>query len=403
MKKLFYLFATLPLFFACTNYGEGIMTNVKNDKPSTQVFAQGVLLNYSSPTKGGSHSDKNFGYGKGIWPNTNVEEGWEAARFCIRINDDIPDVPNQDAAKYWDKKGGPNLGKVITAFPWYNYNDRDLDYTLVETKTGKNIGLFRYVLDPSGTEVNKALMEVPDMKVYFQWLMAQDDVEYKTQLAQALADWDEYTIIWYVAKEVGMKEGWRVDGYLKKKSDESDESDEQDSFWKKISDEIEGMVIAEPKNAPDNVEIDIHQQEHNDWNEIKTSIHIRTDVQHVKVNIPIDYENIVEADNFAVRVYNYYINDIEIKNLITHDENGITIDITNVDPTVINKLKAKFGDGLTFEVYSYCNNDDGTIWKALKNVIITTGTDCSIKYHISSALQPKDKWINYEYTAPASH
>ena len=397
MKRLFYLIALLPFMVACTNEKEDenfVFNGGENNnqtvvvKPSTKVFAQGAFLNYSSSTR------RDFGYGT-EWPKINTEEGWEAAKFSIRIDGCFPGVPNQDVAKYWSKKGGPNLGKVYTAFPWATYDDRGLDYTLVDTKTGNNVGMFRYVLDPFGTEVNKALMEVPDMKVYFQWLMAQDDVEYKTQLAQALADWDDYQIIWYVAKEVGMKQGWHVNGYLKKKSYE------QDDFWNKIKDETDGMTVTEPKDAPNNVEIDIHQQEHKDWNEIKTSIHIRTDVQHVQVKIPIKFDNIVEADDFAIRIFNYYISGVEIKNMITHDDNGITIDITNIDPAVIEKLKAKFGDGLTIEVHSYCKKDeDGEIWKALKNVIITTGTDCSITYHISSAYQPEEKWINYTYVAP---
>ena len=386
--------AVLPLFIACTcndddndnnsNYGSTVIDD--DDIPSTKVFAQGVLLlNYHS-TKGEYNPNMDYGYGIGVWPNE--KEGWEAAKFTIRIDASFPDVISQNVAKYWDKEGGPNLGKVYTIYPWSLYNDRDFDYYKVNEKTGKNIGMFRYVLDPSGTNVTKALMEVPDMKEYFKWLMAQDDVEYKYLLAQVLADWDEYTIIWYVAKETGMKNGWQVNGYLKKNE------------WDMIKDETNNMIVTDPVDAPDNVEIITHHQDYKNWAMIKTTIHIRTDVQHLQVKIPVSKDNIVEANEFTTRTYSYNIFGSIIRNEIIHDDNGITIDITNIDYTAIQKMKDKFGDGLTFEIYSYCKKDDDAIWRALKNEILTTGTECSIKYQISSDSQPEDKWINYEYIAP---
>ena len=66
------------------------------------------------------------------------------------------------------------------------------------------------------------------------------------------------------------------------------------------------MDISEDEGA-ENVEIDIHKQEHKDWNEIKTSVHIRADVENIQINIPIEYANIVEADDFQIRIYNKYI------------------------------------------------------------------------------------------------
>lgn len=404
MKRLFYLIALLPLMVACTNENEGenfVFNGGQNNnetvvvKPSTKVFAQGAFLNYDpTATRADYNPNKNYGYGVGVWPADHSAEGYAVAKFTIRIDASFPGVIDQSTDKYWGKKGGPNLGKIDTTYPWSNYNDRDYDYYKVDQKTGNNIGMFRYVLDPFGTEVNKALLEVPDMKAYFEWLKNQSDTEYKDQLQEALANWDDYQIVWYVAKEVGGQNFWHVNGYLKKKDYTPEE------IWDIIEDETDKMTITEPKDAPDNVEIDIHQQEHKDWYEIKTSIHIRTDVEYVTINIPIDFNNIVEADDFAIRIFNYYISGIQIKNMITHDDKGITIKITNIDPAVIEKLKAKFGDGLTIEVHSYCKKDeDNEIWKALKRTTIITGNDCSIKYHISSAYQPEEKWINYEYIA----
>ena len=378
MKKLFYLLAVLPLFVACTNDDEGSIVIVKNDKPSTQVFAQGALLDYTS-TRTEYNPNKDYGYGVGVWPNDHSEEGWAVAKFTIRIDASFPGVIDQSAAKYWSTRGGANLGKVYTDFPYGRYDDGGRDYYKVDTKTGNNTGMFRYVLDPLGLRVNKALMEVPDMKAYLEWLDARSDTPSKDKLEKILANWDDYEIIWYVAKETGGQNFWHVNGYFKEKN----QSYTPEEIWELIEDETDDMEITD-NDVDDNVEIDIHKQDHKDWNEIKTSIHIRADVESVKINIPIEYENIVEADDFAVRFYDYYISGKELKNIITHDENGITIDITKIDPTVIEKLKSQFGDGLTIEIHSYCKKAEG-MWEAMKNTTITLGKACLLKYQITSA------------------
>ena len=386
MKKLFYLLAVLPLFVACTSDDEGSIVIVKNDKPSTQVFAQGALLDYTS-TKADYNPNKDYGYGVGVWPNDQSAEGYAVAKFSIRIDASFPGVIDQKVALYWSTKGGPNLGKVYTDFPWGTYNDRDMDYYKVDQKTGKNIGMFRYALDPFGTKVNPALKEVPDMKAYCEWLLARKDTQYKNELQGIVDNWDKYELVWYVAKEVGGQNFWHVNGYFKLKDHTPED------IWEIIEDETDDMEIKE-NNVEDNVEIDIHKQEHKDWNEIKTSIHIRTDAESIKINIPIKYENIVEADDFAIRIYDYYISGIQIQNMITHDENGITIEIKNINPTVIERLKSQFGDGLTIEIHSYCVSEEG-VWAAMKNTTITTGKTCELKYQITSAAETEKDWIIY--------
>ena len=386
MKRLVYLIALLPLFVACTNDENDDNYVIDDDQttpkvvkeiPSTEVFAQGRQLYYSS-TRAEYNPNKNYGYGVGVWPNDHSEEGWAVAKFTIRIDASFPGVIDQSAAKYWSTRGGANLGKVYTDFPYGRYDDGGRDYYMVDdTTTHQNIGLFRYVLDPLGLRVNKALMEIPDMKAYFEWLDGRSDTPSKDKLEKLLANWDDYEIIWYVAKEVGSQYLWHVNGYFKKKSYTPEE------IWDIIEDETDDMVIKD-NDAADNVEIDIHKQEHKDWNEIKTSVHIRTDAESVKINIPIEFDNIVEADDFAVRIYDYFISGVDVKNMITHDEDGITINITNIDPTVIKKLKSQFGDGLTIEIHSYCKKEDG-VWEAIKQTTITTGKECNLKYQITSA------------------
>ena len=181
-------------------------------------------------------------------------------------------------------------------------------------------------------------------------------------------------VLWYVVKEVGMRYGWHVNGV--------------------ITDTVVADYKIDPNaKIPDNVEIDIHQQDHYDWNEIKTSIHIRTDCESLKINIPLDYETIVEQDDFAIRVFDYNYKEYAISTEITHDENGITINITNIPADLISELKTKFGDGLTIEVHSYCNTSD--YWEKLKkSCVVSTGKPCTVNGQITSAFNDEKAIIS---------
>jgi hypothetical protein len=390
MKRLFYLIALLPLMVACTNENDeenfvfnrnNNQTNtvVANKLPSTEVFVQGSLVNYNS-TRREFVMDADEGYGAGKWPHIDAAEGWEAAKFTIRIDESFPGVKNQAVIQYWSKKtksDPQNLGKVYTDFPWGRYNDRDYDYYKIDQK-GPNTGMFRYVLDPSGYRVKQAIKEEPNMKAYLTWLKDHGAAE-KEALTNILNNWDNYKIVWYVAKEVGGNYLWHVNGIFVEK----DKTPED--IWEKIKDDVDGDMDISDENVANNVEIDIHKQEHEDWNEIKTSVHIRADVENVQIKIPIEYSNIVEADDFSIRIYNKYISGVEIKNMIVHDENeGIIISIDNIDPALINMLKDKYGDGLTVEIHSYCKEEDG-IWEAMKKTKISLGKASLLKYQITSA------------------
>lgn len=133
------------------------------------------------------------------------------------------------------------------------------------------------------------------------------------------------------------------------------------------------------------VEFDIHQQEHKDWNEIKTSIHVR-DTAAVHVFLPIPMESQAVADDFDIRTGNVYqyVENIEAKFEfagkefsfpveINHTATGIDIliDCTTADAKEALKLaRGVFDDGITFEIHSYVNPDVATeqIWNWLKTV-----------------------------------
>lgn len=151
----------------------------------------------------------------------------------------------------------------------------------------------------------------------------------------------------------------------------------------------------EPTVREGEVEFDIHQQEHKDWNEIKTSIHVR-DTAAVHVFLPIPEESQAVADDFDIRTgdaYKYvehksgenkYVEKFEAKFEfagkkfsfpveINHTATGIDIliDCTTADAKEALKLaRGVFGDGITFEIHSYVNPDVATeqIWNWLKTV-----------------------------------
>lgn len=141
----------------------------------------------------------------------------------------------------------------------------------------------------------------------------------------------------------------------------------------------------EPVVREGEVEFDIHQQEHKDWNEIKTSIHVR-DTAAVHVFLPIPIESQAVADDFDIRTGDAYkyVENFEAKFEfagqeftfpveINHTATGIDIliDCTTAEAKEALKLaRGVFDDGITFEIHSYVNPNVATeqIWNWLKTV-----------------------------------
>ena len=378
MKKILSLFAVAVLLVGCSNnevVEADLAETVETSLPETEIYVQGQLLNYNAPQTRANYK----------WPLVNETEGWETARFSIRADNGIVGVQDMPSAQYLGRspgKTGNNKGKVYSLYPYGHYNDRDLDYYQKDKKTGQNIGLFRYVYDPNGQKTQAAIMEAPlveeilgDEKSDLETAIANgQNVEKNTKLLQTTdsllalgTDHLESHILWYVVKEVGMKNGWHVNGIVS---------------VNEVPD-----YHANPDHVPDNVEVDVHQQVHQDWNEIKTSLHIRTDVESITVNIPLKQEDVIERDDFAIRVFDFDYSEYHISHTVTHDNNGITIAITNIPAELIQTLKQNFGDGLTIEIHSYCTTND--IWEQLsKSRVVSVGKPCTVNGQIHSALRP---------------
>lgn len=126
-----------------------------------------------------------------------------------------------------------------------------------------------------------------------------------------------------------------------------------------------------PAGLVPEVEVDIHHQAHKDWNEIKTSIHLR-DTANVRVFIPVEKELQAMPDDFDIRTgkdYNYIEQEtkevVKVKYLIAskefevdvqvnHKSNGIEILIAGADcAEALRFARGIYDDGITFEIHSY--------------------------------------------------
>ena len=396
------VFSVAAMFVGCNNDEPNIIdpTNKEEIKPQTEVYFQGQKLFSTEeevPTaEARAARIKVINPAGGLaWPN-HTNEGWESARFSIRADGTIPDFYDKNSAYYFGRPAGKagvnsrNIGKVSSLYNYPHYDDRGLDYYKVDKATGNNIGLFRYIYDVEGKKTQPVILEAPsvveiladevdDLTAEIEKATAagktaktaEKNLAKVNELLAKGADYLDSHVLWYVVKEVASQYRWHVNGVIR--------------------DEETPEYVIDP--LPDNVEVDVHQQTHKDWFEIKTAIHVRTDAQSVKVIIPLKEEEILEQDDFAIRVYDVYYNEYTIKHNIKHDANGITIEITDIPADLIADMKSSFGDGITVEVHSYCKGDE---WEELQNTRVQTGKPCIVEGHVSSALNGESVQIHVE-------
>jgi hypothetical protein len=386
-------------FVGCNNDGGEFIPPVNNEelKPQTEVFFQGQKLFSTDEEVPSAEARaariKIINPAGGLaWPK-HTDDGWESARFSIRADGTIPDFYDKSSAYYYGRPAGKsgitshNIGKVSNIYNYPLYNDRDLDYYKVDKKTGNNIGLFRYVYDEEGLKTQPVILEAPSVVE----ILADEKEDLEADIAAGKnvtsntknlakvnellakgADYLDSHVLWYVVKEVAGQYRWHVNGVIR--------------------DVETPEYVIDP--IPSNVEVDVHQQVHKDWYEIKTSIHVRTDCESVKVVMPLKEEDILEKDDFDIRVYDFYYKEYTpVEHKITHDANGITIEITNIPADMIQQMRKDFGDGITIEVHSYCTGD---VWEELKESRVRTGKPCIVEGQVSSALNDEKKLIFVE-------
>jgi len=402
MKRSLILLSIMTLaatFVGCNNDGGEFIPPVNNEelKPQTEVFFQGQKLFSTDEEVPSAEARaariKIINPAGGLaWPK-HTDDGWESARFSIRADGTIPDFYDKSSAYYYGRPAGKsgitshNIGKVSNIYNYPLYNDRDLDYYKVDKKTGNNIGLFRYIYDEEGLKTQPVILEAPSVVE----ILADEKEDLEADIAAGKnvtsntknlakvnellakgADYLDSHVLWYVVKEVAGQYRWHVNGVIR--------------------DVETPEYVIDP--IPSNVEVDVHQQVHKDWYEIKTSIHVRTDCESVKVVMPLKEEDILEKDDFDIRVYDFYYKEYTpVEHKITHDANGITIEITNIPADMIQQMRKDFGDGITIEVHSYCTGD---VWEELKDSRVRTGKPCIVVGQVSSALNGEEEKIFVE-------
>ena len=202
------------------------------------------------------------------------------------------------------------------------------------------------------------------------------------------------------------------DGY-DKKDDKKDDSKKDDDK----KDDTDSTIVKKGE-----VEFDIHEQIHKDWNEIKTSVHVRdTAAVHINLPIPFDYQAV--ADDFAIRsgkdyAYTEVINasftlaDKEYTFPVKIEHNAAGIDIyidctTDEAKEALKIARGVYDDGITFEIHSYVKPDVSTdqIWEWLKLTKLpdtktaqwpAVGDICTHTYGQVSSAYKMDEMIKYD-------
>lgn len=291
----------------------------------------------------------------------------EQAYFFIRIDnsDEEEQTGLPDASNYW-----PQTYDGQSVFAPGNEGLVDVSYPYFKTSAKYS----QYVFDTTGEATLKALVQVPSI----------DDLvaaNRNTSLDLSKINLDEYKVIWYVVKKSYGK--WHVDGLLTKKStsDAAEVLPDIKEDNKDLDNSADTPALPEVGQGDGNVEVDVHQQEHSTWDEIKTSIHVRDLVDSVKVEIPIEYANLAETDDFNLRSYDFaleskvYINRTEydlsdtnpVNVTVEHRADRIVITVKAINKDYITALRKEYGDGLTVEVHSYPQNlSKEQIWSRVK-------------------------------------
>lgn len=388
LQKLMLAIAAVGALTACSNSEEnGIDNSWLANAPGTEVYMGVDALNNL----------------------TEVGTSSRAASFSSRATEN-PLAPVIEV-RYFNVKVDPRLGydvkpniyssvgkgvKVYTDCPFITVN-KNKNYSYLLSTDGSGLRTLFAAGDTTSANVIKKIST---------WYKRTNPISPKV-------DDSKIHVIWYLAKS--MDNGWHVDGLLTDKNDVKEACDacHDDGFQEITFGENDGktqLTYAELmdffpvnykiKRLDKTLGVDIHQQSHGQWGEIKTSVHVK-EAKDVTINIPvgIDYtlEN-AETDERA-RYFNEYY---EIQN---YDETigakvnveverlkaGVTINITGITEDLVKALERRYNDGFTVEIHTFYKLTDaaGTsdfkapVWNAMKNSKVTY--DGSVSGQITSA------------------
>lgn len=386
MKKYFLPLFLSTLLFSCSSTSEDILNPDASaqENGNTHRMKDSELYVYSGGDQIGMSRaiyDKNEELGYSI-PKMGKYDVW----FYIRIDGNIPGEPvnTNVSGQYFPQT---TTGSTLIS---------DLNHGTVNAFANWHESIVKkfpkYIFSTDGSAVQSLIIEEPTLED----LVAANQNS-KFDLSGYLAHKDELHFLWYTCKQQTTDHIWHIDGILTTK-DKKDIS-ETEYGEKQIKDYEDAGIISDKGDVTRkaHVEIDVHQQEHKDWNEIKTSIHMR-DTTEVEVFLPIDYQE--QADDFDIRIGEDYKYITELKNTqvtiggksydvevsITHEEAGIRI-VVKPNKEALIAARKEYEDGLTFEIHSYVTSGIPvpTIWEKLKKTTYKVTPDTQVYGQITSA------------------
>lgn len=331
----------------------------------------------------------------------DLEDGWEdeflgtadnsleRAYFFIRLDGDaITDHGVVDSKHYYPQgaDGSSHYGEMNRGVI-----ETNLENTSIEPAKWNyyNKGVTKYIYSSDGSATEEIIIEAPDIT---KWSINGEAI-----------DTTKYHVIWYIAKL--QYDGWHVDGILTTKDvTELPENEKDEELEDTKVDPTPGNNDNNDDNGDDNgddddkigegeVEFDVHQQEHQNWNEIKTTVHLR-DTVNVRIFLPVEGAYIAVADDFDIRVgdtWGYIFEEKPVEEVsekikvefkighvdyetyiyVNHKANGIEILIEGSTCAEALKLAREiYDDGITFEIHSYIYSSVSpeTVWGWLQNV-----------------------------------
>jgi len=393
-----------------TDIGNGGGTVVNpNDKivmPETQLFA-GISNSNLADNGLVSVSASSQDIVTNVLPEAKTDNGYFTVRVDgylnqvnsngskINMNDDYYPLPATTAGGRVVPQLKENTGLIYTNYPTIEYK-QDLS---------KNMS--SYVFSKDGSATATVMRNVPTMEDVLKAKVneATPNIVLDYDRMPADVNKDNLHIIWYVVKLINIGDKlWHVDGVLTDLNDLDAVKARTPAmdFWE--TDEVTGLVDTkfDPNNAvlryENGVEVDIHQQKHQDWGEIKTSIHVKTP-EDVKITLPVTDKLIVDnpeiKDDVRLRDFelpislesynNKFFANVNVK--VERDENGVYISVTGLTPVVLKAIEDQYADGLTVEIHTFTKFDDtDAVWNQLCNSKVETAA--KVSGQITSAYKP---------------
>ena len=382
MKKIILFLMSVLALISCSNTDENWGSIDKAPK-SSELF---VYSGGNSLTRAWSKTEE-LGYSI---PKNGMYDVW----YFIRIDGNIPgeDELNLPANQYFPQTA--NKGSMIS----------DLNYGTVKAnvdwKSCNKKNFPKYIYSTDGSAVQSIIVKEPILED-----LITADKNKKYDLSGYLNYKEDLHFIWYICKQQKSDHIWHIDGILTSK-DRTNISETQ--YGPSIIEDYDkaGMVVDSGNVVRKaHVEVDIHQQEHKDWNEIKTSIHLR-DTVDVEVFIPI----IAESDDFDIRTgekYSYVKhNHANIETLSQTINIGSEIfelsatveyvdqeGASGVKITIIPNKEALiaarnfYNDGITYEIHNFLVNtlEIQNIWEELKTSSVKVSPFTEIRGQRTSA------------------